>query len=62
MRNGALVDFMKDNEIFDTYNDLGEFEAFEAFSASNVDILEVERCLGAEVSCDYQRWIYLNLK
>ena len=53
---------MNDNEIFDTYNELGSPDAFEAFEAANVDVDDIQLCLGSDVVDEYLDWIYENVK
>lgn len=49
-------------EIYDTYNDMPEMDAFEAFESNNVDVDDIAQALGRDVAQCYINWIYINLK
>lgn len=47
-------------EIYETYHDLPESEAFEVFEANDVDSDIVAGLLGDSVAKSYEQWIYLT--
>lgn len=49
-------------EIYETYQDLPQHEAFEAFASNSVDPDLIEGLLGEDVLDDYATWQYFNLK
>ncbi len=55
---------MDANEIYETYRDLPEDEAFEAFEAADVqcDFIERIKPLGKDVADSYLSWMYRNIK
>lgn len=50
------------NEIHETYRDLPQLEAFEAFYNADVTYSNLERVLGDNVASSYLNWIYRNQK
>ncbi len=53
---------MNEIEIFDTYEELSENDAFEAFEIRNISHDTIARILGYDVATDYMVWIKRNLK
>jgi len=53
---------MTDDEIRDTYEELSEDEAFEAFNSDSTDPDQIERVLGEGVMRSYSLWTYLHIK
>ena len=53
---------MDAKEIYDTYNDMAEMDAFEAFNSSDVDVDDITQALGRDVAQCYVNWIYASLK
>ena len=50
------------NDIHETYRDLPELEAFEAFYNADVTDTQLKRVLGNDVTHNYNNWLYLNQK
>lgn len=50
------------DEIYDTYNDLSENEAFESFESNNIPMSDIIHFLGYDVAADYSEWIRKNIK
>ncbi len=48
----------------DYYNndDMSTDELFEAFESNNIHPGDIESVLGNEMMCQYERWMYFNLK
>lgn len=53
---------MNEIEIYDTYNDCPENDAFESFEANNVSHETIANILGYDVANDYIDWIRKNIK
>ena len=53
---------MKENEIFDAYEELSEPDAFEAFESRNISHETIVNVLGYDVAIDYMEWIRRNVK
>lgn len=50
------------NEIHETYRDLPENDAFEAFYNDDVTESQIIRVLGSETLQSFNNWIYRNKK
>ena len=53
---------MNEIEIFDTYHDLSENDAFESFEVHNVSHETIANVLGYDVATDYINWVRKNIK
>lgn len=53
---------MNSDEIYQTYNDLSENEAFEAFEVNDVSLQDIVHFLGYDVANEYTDWIRKNQK
>lgn len=50
------------NDIHETYRDLSESEAFEAFYNADVIYGQLKRVLGEDILSSYLNWIYRTQK
>lgn len=49
-------------EIYETYQDLSQNEAFEVFENNHVEIDDIEGLLGKDVADSYLSWTYMEIK